>query len=54
MAIHPPITSFFSLKITRVDGIDYTIIMILEIEAPIILQELVFSLMTIFIGGGGL
>ena len=49
-----PIPSFFSLKITRVDGIDYTIIMILEIEAPIILQELVFSLMTIFIGGGGL
>ena len=36
---HPyPIPSFFSLKIARVDATDYTIIIILEMDPPILLQ----------------
>ena len=36
---HPyPIPSFFSLKIARVNGIDDTIIITLELESPILLQ----------------
>ena len=52
MAIHPPITLFFSLKIDRLDGIDDTIVLILELESPITLQYIVFALLTIFLGGG--
>ena len=38
---HPsPINHFFTLKISRVDGIYYTIIIIIELEAPILIQEI--------------
>ena len=52
---HPsPIPYFFSLKISMVDGIDYTIIIILELDPPILLQDLGFALLIIFICGNGL
>ena len=39
--VHPSsIPSFLPLNIVRVDGTDDTIIFILELEAPIIIQEL--------------
>ena len=44
----PPVTLFFSLKIDRLDGIDDTIVLILELESPITLQYIVFALLTIF------
>ena len=50
----PPITYFFPLNIARVDGIGDNIIIILELDDPILLQELDFALLIIFIGGGGL
>ena len=49
-----PIASFFALNISRVYGIYYTIIIILEMEAPILLQDLGFALLIIFICGSGL
>ena len=48
----PPITYFFSLNIARVDGIDYTIIIILEMDPPILLQEHGFDFLIIFLGVG--
>ena len=42
MAIHPPFLTF-SLTIARVDCIDDTIIITLQLEALILLQELGFD-----------
>ena len=53
MAIHPPFL-LFPLNISRVDGIYYTIIITLEMEAPILLQGIGFALLVIFLGGGSL
>ena len=50
----PPITSFFSLNITGVYVIDDTISIILEMEDLILLQELGFNFLIIFLGGGGI
>ena len=52
---HPyPITYFFSLNITWDNGIYYTIIIILEMYSPLLLQEIGFALLIIFLGGVGL
>ena len=53
MAIHPP-SPYFSLNIPKVDVIDNDIIIILELESPILIQYLGFALLTVFLGGGGL
>ena len=45
----PPFPSFFPLKIAKVYGIDYNIIIILELEAPIIIKQLVIDLLKIFL-----
>ena len=37
-----------------VDGIYYTIIFILGLDSPILLWDILFSLLIIFLGGGGL
>ena len=50
----PPINYFFPLNISSLDVIYDTITKIIELEAPIIIQELDFSLLIIFLGGGGL
>ena len=54
--IWSPIPHFllFSLNIARLDGIYYTITIILELESPILLQELGLDLLITFLGGGGL
>ena len=49
-----PITSFTPLNIARVNGIDYDIIIILDMEANILLKVTGFDLLIVFIGGGGL
>ena len=52
---HPsPVNSLFTLKIPRFYGIYDTIIITIEMEATILLQNLCFYLLTIFLGGGGL
>ena len=53
IAIHTPFL-LFPLKIYWVDVIYYTIIIILELEAPIFLQGNGFALLIIFLGAGGL
>ena len=53
MFTRPPLLPF-SLDITRVDSIDYTIIIILELDPPIVLQDIDSTLLIIFLGGGGL
>ena len=52
MDIHPPFLTFL-LKITRVDGIYYIIIIILELDPSILLQELGFDFLITFLGGIG-
>ena len=53
MVPHPPFLTF-SLNIARLDGIYYTITIILELESPILLQELGLALLITFLCGGGL
>ena len=45
----PPITSFFPLKIARVYGIDDNISILLELEAPIIIKQLVIDFLKCFL-----
>ena len=49
-----PHSFLFSLNIARFNGIDYTIIIILELDSPILIRGLGFAFLIIFLGGGGL
>ena len=52
---HPsPIHHFFTLNISRVDGIYYTIIIIIELEAPILIKEIGLAFLIIFLCRDGL
>ena len=50
----PAINPFLPLNISRVYGIDDTIIIILELEPPILLHDIGFALFIIFLDGGDL
>ena len=49
-----PIPYYFTLHISRFNGIDDTMIIILELESPILLQNIGFTLLIIFLHDGGL